>query len=193
MLNTFQFAYAHRRDAQPHNYHLVINIREVIPSILPPTTPYINNAMLHYAPPPIPANQLASAPLAWIAIRIRQALVAYRAGPRLARVAYYFKHATAGRLCLPASPGEGFSFASSWLQSRLNTLEFAFRSAGGEVTIVRPVHILGQMYGRGLKDLGQVIADDGKAYWATWKANKTNLAQSVAILKHRGELFSGPS
>ncbi|KAJ6465779.1 hypothetical protein C8R45DRAFT_1173424 [Mycena sanguinolenta] len=111
--------------------------------------PYINNAVLRIAVPPIPMNAFVNKSLGELALHMRRAILAYSADAAALRadLGWLFEGSNATKRTFPCPPGAEYAFTTNYRSSKLGALDFSGAAvseskSGAEAGRVVFVHIV---------------------------------------------------
>ncbi|KAJ7930489.1 hypothetical protein B0H13DRAFT_1595168 [Mycena leptocephala] len=173
----FKTSYTHRTDATPLHIHLPVNLRDmsIFPGadgtneLAPIPTPYINNAVVSIAIPPLPANTLRNMSLRHLALHIRRAINEYK--DNLDGIGADVRSLCAHpfSMILPCPPGADYSIQTNWRKGRFGELDFSgasVKEAGLKLrTRVRYVTTIGSGTRIPMRGTGVVLFEDEQAVW----------------------------
>ncbi|KZV91680.1 hypothetical protein EXIGLDRAFT_90943 [Exidia glandulosa HHB12029] len=145
----YKTLHAHRKDATPIHINTPINLRRLLPDILPPSLAYINNTTLGCSHTPIPAHKLGSQPILDTALTIRRDLNEWTSPSTRdtlrAEVAWFAQFKGTGKLLFFAPAGGEHLILSNWRSAELNGVDFSGALHEGkevrEVREVKPVYV----------------------------------------------------
>ncbi|KAJ6465777.1 hypothetical protein C8R45DRAFT_1173416 [Mycena sanguinolenta] len=116
-------------DHTPIHLHFASSLRSrrVFAQDSPLAYPYINNAVLRIAVPPIPINAFVKESLGELALRVRRAILAYNADAAALRaeLRWLFEGSNATKMAFPCQPGAEFSVTTNWRDGKLGALDFS--------------------------------------------------------------------
>jgi hypothetical protein len=137
--------------------------------LAPIPTPYINNAVVSIAIPPLPANTLRNMSLRHLALHIRRAINEYK--DNLDGIGADVRSLCAHpfSMILPCPPGADYSIQTNWRKGRFGELDFSgasVKEAGLKLrTRVRYVTTIGSGTRIPMRGTGVVLFEDEQAVW----------------------------
>ncbi|KAJ7668035.1 hypothetical protein B0H17DRAFT_1088430 [Mycena rosella] len=155
-------------DTTPIHIHLPVDLREkpVFPGTSTLAAPYIHNAVLMVAVPPIPANAFRTHSLAALALRIRRAILAFNADPDAIAAELHRRCAIPRKELFPCPPRGEYTIQSNWLKARFGALDFS-GACVGEKLQARPrvTCFIGLRANNPVRGNGVVVMEDEDAVW----------------------------
>jgi hypothetical protein len=137
--------------------------------LAPISTPFINNAVLSIAIPPLPANTLRNMSLRDLALHIHRAINAYRDDLDGIGVDVRSICAHPFAMILPCPPGAEYSIQTNWRKGRFGELDFSgalVEEAGLKLRArVRYVTTIGSGTRIPIRGAGVVLFEDEQAVW----------------------------
>ncbi|KAJ7197768.1 hypothetical protein GGX14DRAFT_667550 [Mycena pura] len=173
----FKTSYTHRTDATPLHIHLPVNLRDmsIFPvacgtnELAPISTPYINNAVLSIAIPPLPANTLRNMSLRDLTLHFRRAIIAYKNALDGIRADVRSLCAHPLAMIFPCPPGAEYSSQTNWRKGRFAEVDFSGASVGepgsSPPARVRFVTTIWSGTRMPLRGTGVVLFEDEQAVW----------------------------
>ncbi|KAJ7099974.1 hypothetical protein B0H15DRAFT_877227, partial [Mycena belliarum] len=162
-------AYSHRTDNTPVHIHVPVNLRgkpawpnaEVLP------TPYLHNAALDIAVPPVSVHALRTESLGATALRLRRAINAFTADPAGMAANIRWTCAHPGKMLFPCPPRAEFLMQTNWRAAHYGALDFsgAAVAPGARTRIVLCVGRTTSHKPIPYRGIGVVLMEDEDTVW----------------------------
>ncbi|KAJ7099972.1 hypothetical protein B0H15DRAFT_503638 [Mycena belliarum] len=161
--------YSHRTDNTPMHIHIPVNLRgkPIFPNdeVLP--TPYLHNAVLDIAVPPVPARVLRTESLGATALRLRRAINAYSADRARIAADIRWRGAHPFATLFPSPPHGEFVMQTSWRAAQYGALDFsgAAVAPGVRACVVFCTGLTTSHRTIPFRGAGAVLMEDEDAVW----------------------------
>ncbi|KAJ7487258.1 hypothetical protein B0H11DRAFT_1114982 [Mycena galericulata] len=168
----FKAVFGHRGsgDTTPIHIHFPVNLRDkpVFPGGSTIATPFINNAIMSVAIPPIPANAFGTESLGEIALRIRRGIMAYSADLAGIEADLHWRCANPVKVLFPCSSDGEFAVQTSWRLAKLGELDFfgaCVPGRGEKARVVFALPIMTSGNDLPMRGNGAAFIEDDKSIW----------------------------
>ncbi|KAJ7145627.1 hypothetical protein C8R44DRAFT_689695 [Mycena epipterygia] len=161
-------SYSNRRvdDKTPIHIHLAVDIRDkpILPGASTLDTPYINNASLPLAFPPILANAFRTESLANLALQIRRSIIGHTTDHDGMAADVHSRCSNPEKLLFPCPPGAEYSLQTNWRKARFGALDFSGACVGANMK-PRLMCLLGIPPNLSFRESGVVLMEDDETMW----------------------------
>ncbi|KAJ7086245.1 hypothetical protein C8R44DRAFT_893702 [Mycena epipterygia] len=158
----------HVKDSTPIHVHISVDLRDkrVFPGASTISTPYINNAVLMIAVPPIPANTFRTESLTNLALRIRRAVIAFDADSDGIVAEVQWRCTNPHKMLFPCPSGAEFLLQTNWRKARFGELDFS-GACVGQTPRPRVMSFMGKKTNIPKRGMGGVTMEDEHSLWMT--------------------------
>ncbi|KAF7369771.1 hypothetical protein MVEN_00309200 [Mycena venus] len=190
--------YSHRAptDHTPIHLHIVTDVRgkPIFADDALLAHPYIHNAVMTIAVPPLPVSAFRTESIGALALRMRRAIVAYNADPAGVRadLSWLCSESNALKTVFPGPPGAEFSVQSSWRAAKFGELDFSGAEAGpgdrtekGKARVVFVNPVISSSKPLPMRGSGGVLMEDEEVIWMDQHRGEKDWER----IRRRGEIL----